>query len=79
MLGDVFDVLFLLEDRPARGTGPVLLVEITQRDADRPIIANGCTRVCSRRDVRGEPGNHRALPSVGVGVPRERVSCFEDL
>lgn len=36
MLGDVFDVLFLLEDRPARGTGPVLLVEITQRDADRP-------------------------------------------
>ncbi len=36
MLGDEFDVLLLLEDRSTSGTGPVLLVEITQRDADTP-------------------------------------------
>jgi len=33
----------------------------------------------SRWDVSGEPGDHCALPSIGVRVPREGVSGLEDL
>ena len=33
----------------------------------------------SRWDMRGEPGDHCALPSVGVRVPRERMTGLEDL